>query len=447
MSYCGFEAFKVLAKNYLDVVESELFDEIKRLLEVEEIKMTPADVGENLLPKSEGEEGETCLRRLIEALKEEKEEAKRRVEEECDSWILSIESRSPRDDTGHGTHTSSTAAGSVVQGASLLGFANGTARGVASRARVAVYKVCWINGGVPASSYSVRNVAPWITTVGAGTIDRDFPALVILSNGQNYTGAWLFKGDALPPKLLSFVYAGNASNNDTEYLCYLETLIPEKVKGKIAHQRGVASPTGLDSDTRRVEFNILSGTSLSCPHVSGLAALLKSVHPQWSPAAIRSALMTTAYKSYKDGKQIIDIATVDYLDFLCAMDYTASDIEIVSRRNYTCDPSKTYSVADLNYPSFAVYVDVADEYKYTRTVTSVGGAGTYSVKVTSETTAVKILVEPAVLNFREVNEKKSYAVTFTVDLSKPSGSSSFGSIEWSDEKHVVPSTVAVSWNH
>ncbi|XP_018457474.2 AAA-ATPase At3g28580 [Raphanus sativus] len=82
MSYCGFEAFKVLAKNYLDVVESELFDEIKRLLEVEEIKMTPADVGENLLPKSEGEEAETCLRRLIEALKEEKEEAKRRVEEE-----------------------------------------------------------------------------------------------------------------------------------------------------------------------------------------------------------------------------------------------------------------------------------------------------------------------------------------------------------------------------
>ncbi|CAN7101962.1 unnamed protein product [Brassica rapa subsp. narinosa] len=82
MSYCEFEAFKVLAKNYLDVEESELFNEVKRLLEVEEIKMTPADVGENLLPKSEGEEGETCLKRLIEALKEAKEEAKKRVEEE-----------------------------------------------------------------------------------------------------------------------------------------------------------------------------------------------------------------------------------------------------------------------------------------------------------------------------------------------------------------------------
>ncbi|KAL0746486.1 hypothetical protein Bca101_028488 [Brassica carinata] len=50
---------------------------------------------------------------------------------------------------------------------------------------------------------------------------------------MNYTGASLFKGDALQPKLLSFVYAGNASNNDTGYLCYPETLIPKKVKGKI----------------------------------------------------------------------------------------------------------------------------------------------------------------------------------------------------------------------
>ncbi|XP_010425637.1 PREDICTED: AAA-ATPase At3g28580 [Camelina sativa] len=83
MSYCCFEAFKVLAKNYLDVEESEMFEEIKRLLEVEEIKMTPADVGGNLLPKSEKEGAETCLKRLIEALKEEKEEAKRKVEEEA----------------------------------------------------------------------------------------------------------------------------------------------------------------------------------------------------------------------------------------------------------------------------------------------------------------------------------------------------------------------------
>ncbi|GFP82315.1 subtilisin-like protease [Phtheirospermum japonicum] len=37
------------------------------------------------------------------------------------------------------------------------------------------------------------------------------------------------------------------------------------------------SPTNLKSDKRRVSFNVLSGTSMSCPHVSGLIALLKSL--------------------------------------------------------------------------------------------------------------------------------------------------------------------------
>ncbi|XP_048595482.1 subtilisin-like protease SBT1.7 [Brassica napus] len=537
----------------------------------------------------------------------------------------SKESRSPRDDDGHGTHTASTAAGSVVEGANFRGFANGTARGIAHRARVAVYKVCWQNGCVSSdilagidkaiadnvnvlsislggrdkvtdysadhttigafsatergifvscaagnngpSPSSLRNEAPWVTTVGAGTLDRDFPALAILGKGKNYTGVSVFKGDALPAKLLPFVY-GN--------YCSPGTLNPEKVKGKIvmcdkepesitvlkgwvvraagglgmilANEDGeevlaephilpttavgqkagdiirsyvltdpnptasiliqgtvvnvqpspvvaafssrgpnTMTPNILKPDliapganilaawTSPTEFFINSGTSMSCPHVSGLAAILKSVHPEWSPAAIRSALMTTAYNTYRDGKPILDIATgkpstpfqhgaghvspttavnpgliydlttVDYLDFLCALKYTSSQIISVSRGNYPCDSNKTYSVADLNYPSFAVNVDGSDTYKYTRTVTNVGGAGSYSVKVISETTAVKISVEPAVLNFKEVNEKKSYSVTFTVVSSMAPRSNSFGSIEWSDGKHVVASPVAISW--
>ncbi|KAM3686268.1 hypothetical protein ACJW31_11G185500 [Castanea mollissima] len=81
MSYCGFDAFKVLAKNYLDVESHELFETIDDLLK--ETEMTPADVAENLMPKSQNEDAETCLKKLIKAIKTAKEEATKKAEEEA----------------------------------------------------------------------------------------------------------------------------------------------------------------------------------------------------------------------------------------------------------------------------------------------------------------------------------------------------------------------------
>lgn len=557
------------------------------------------------------------------------------------------ESKSPRDDDGHGTHTSTTTAGSVVVGANLLGYAAGSARGMATHARVAVYKVCWIGGcfssdilagidkaiednvnvlsmslgggtsdyyrdsvatgafaamekgilvscsagNAGPSEYSLSNLAPWITTVGAGTLDRDFPAYVSLGNGKNFSGVSLFRGESLPNKMLSFVYAGNASSATNGNLCMMGTLTPEKVAGKIvlcdrgvnarvqkgavvkdaggagmvltntaangeelvadahllpattvgqkagdamksylftdpnptatilfegtkvgitpspvvaafssrgpnsitpeilkpdmiapgvniiAGWSGAVGPTGLATDNRRVGFNIISGTSMSCPHVSGLAALIKAAHPDWSPAAIRSALMTTAYTVYKNGEQIQDIATGkpstpfdhgaghvnpvsalnpglvydatadDYLGFLCSLNYTSSQINALARRNFTCDASKKYSVGDLNYPSFAVAFDSmsgSKMVKYTRSLTNVDSPGTYKVSIKSDTQSVKISVEPASLSFTKLNEKKSYTVTFSSG-SMPASRKSFARLEWSDGKHIVGSPVAFSW--
>ncbi|KAK9116944.1 hypothetical protein Sjap_015891 [Stephania japonica] len=72
LSYCSFDAFKVLAKNYMGLESHPLFDCIQQLMN--ETKMTPADVAENLMPKSVCNDAETCLLNLIQALQEVKEE-------------------------------------------------------------------------------------------------------------------------------------------------------------------------------------------------------------------------------------------------------------------------------------------------------------------------------------------------------------------------------------
>ncbi|WZY95626.1 hypothetical protein YC2023_067955 [Brassica napus] len=79
MGYCRFEAFKVLAKNYLENEWHELCGEIERL--VEEIDMSPADVAENLIPKSDEEDAEVCLKRLVKSLEEERENSRKLAEE------------------------------------------------------------------------------------------------------------------------------------------------------------------------------------------------------------------------------------------------------------------------------------------------------------------------------------------------------------------------------
>ena len=81
LSYCCYEAFKVLAKNYLDIESHNLYTRIEKLLG--EVNMTPADVAENLMPKSDDEDEEICLRNLINALEMEKEESKKMAEEEA----------------------------------------------------------------------------------------------------------------------------------------------------------------------------------------------------------------------------------------------------------------------------------------------------------------------------------------------------------------------------
>ncbi|CAN1753280.1 Subtilisin-like protease SBT5.4 [Linum perenne] len=53
-------------------------------------------------------------------------------------------------------------------------------------------------------------------------------------------------------------------------------------------------PTKAAFNTRRVQFNSVTGTSMSCPQVSWVVGFLRTLCSHWSPAPIKSAIMTTS---------------------------------------------------------------------------------------------------------------------------------------------------------
>lgn len=87
-----------------------------------------------------------------------------------------------------------------------------------------------------------------------------------------------------------------------------------------------AATPSLLVDKRAVNFSILSGTSMACPHVSGAAAYVKSFRPDWSPAAVKSALMTTG-KSLTPSVHNYSLSLSVHIEYPCLMDLTKTKSE------------------------------------------------------------------------------------------------------------------------
>lgn len=214
---------------------------------------------------------------------------------------------------------------------------------------------------------------------------------------------------------------------------------------------------------------------MSCPHISGVAALLKAAHPSWSPSAIKSALMTTAYvldntqsplRDTGDGAfstpwahgsghvhpqraispgLVYDASADDYVAFLCSLDYTLDHIKaVVKRPDVNC--SKKFSdPGELNYPSFSVLFRDKRIVRYAREVTNVGPAiSVYDVAVTGPPN-VAVTVKPKKLVFTKAGEKQRYTVTFVSKETRPMTRSAFGSIIWSTAQNQVRSPIAYAW--
>ncbi|XP_052203295.1 subtilisin-like protease SBT3 [Diospyros lotus] len=548
---------------------------------------------------------------------------------------ITISMNSARDTQGHGTHTASTVAGNYVDGASFFGYALGTARGVAPRARLAMYKVLWNEGryasdvlagmdqavadGVDVISISMgfdnvplyedpigiasfgamekrvvvsssagndgpdlgllHNGIPWVLTVAAGSVDRWFAGTVTLGNGLTIKGWSMFPARALvrnQPLLYnkslsacnsvqrlseapdSIVICDNVEffdiqihviaqsgkpaaifiSNDSdvfrtrtfpfpgavitvkdapELLKYAETATEPTAsitfqqtfvgiepaptvasytsRGPAPSYPGILKPDVMAPGTLILaawspqvpasiiapniilssDYNVISGTSMSCPHASGIAALLKGAHPEWSPAAIRSAMMTTANPFDNTGKPILDIyfgfeaatplamgageidpnkaldpglvydaTPQDYVNLLCSMNFTASQIMTITRSsNNRCANASS----DLNYPSFiALYTKKMTRIQtFQRTVTNVGGGAVVYRAAVRAPKGSKVTVSPETLVFSKRYEQQRYSLTIRYKGDKKNSVTS-GTLVWIEENgnHTVRSPIVVS---
>ncbi|KAF6176296.1 hypothetical protein GIB67_023587 [Kingdonia uniflora] len=553
---------------------------------------------------------------------------------------INISMNSTRDTDGHGTHTSSTTAGNYVEGVSFFGYANGTARGVAPRAMIAMYKVLWREGsfasdvlagmdqaiadGVDVISISLgfgkrtpfyedpvaiasfaamekgvlvsssagnrgpnsrtlHNGAPWLLTVGAGSIDRQCATTLTLGNGLTITGWSLFPVDALirdvPLLYNETLMVCNSSDllsefgNDAIVICegdgydwtnthplQADSIVQSTVSGAIfiaaysLYQEdsdfrfpgaiinprdgakvinyaksnnepkvtinfqqtfvgakpvplvagyssrgpsfiypGILKPDLIAPGTKVLaawvpnqstsvvghnlkltsNYNMIQGTSMSCPHASGVAALLKGAYPEWSPAAIRSAMMTTANpldntnnpildndvflpalptmmgsgqvdpNKALDPGLIYDVGAQDYVNLLCSMNFTREQFLTIARSsNYNCsNPS-----SDLNYPFFiALFSETSTNIQeFRRAVTNVGsGPSTYRANLI-QPNGTRISVSPKKLVFQKKFEKLSFTIRIK-DRKQRDGNQVSGSLAWIDSegKHVVRSPIVV----
>ena len=88
----------------------------------------------------------------------------------------------------------------------------------------------------------------------------------------------------------------------------------------LASYTTMKSITGQKGDTQFSEFTLMSGTSRSCPHVAGVVAYVKSFHPDWNPAAIRSAIITTGELNFKPISTLVRFFVPSYA-FLTVLHY------------------------------------------------------------------------------------------------------------------------------
>ncbi|XP_056864949.1 subtilisin-like protease SBT3.13 [Raphanus sativus] len=212
---------------------------------------------------------------------------------------------------------------------------------------------------------------------------------------------------------------------------------------------------------------------MATPVVSGIIALLKSLHPNWSPAAVRSALVTTAWRTSPSGEPIFaegsnkkladpfdyggglvnperaskpglvyDMGIQDYIDYMCSAGYNDSSISgMVGKKSTKC-PTPKPSILDINLPSITI-PNLEKEVTLRRTVTNVGPIKSVYKAVIESPFGISLTVNPTTLVFSSEDKK---VLSFTVKAKtshKVNTGYLFGSLTWTDGVHDVKIPVSV----
>ncbi|CAL5413955.1 unnamed protein product [Camellia sinensis] len=418
---------------------------------------------------------------------------------------------SPRDFNGHGTHATSIAAGITVPNANYYGLAKGIARGGSPSARIASYRACSKDGcsgsvilkaiddaikdgvdllhdtiaigafhaeqmGVMVvcsggndgpSPFTVVNSAPWMFSVAASTIDRDFknptatilptteirkctPAPVVAyisSRGPGWLTQNILKPDIMAPGV-----------------AILAATMPNKEDGSV--------PIGKAPSL----FDLRSGTWMACPHVSGAAAFIKSVHHRWSSSMIKLALMTTGVVFNNIGRPltnssnqianplemgvgeinpikalnpclVFEATLKDYLNFLCYYGISQKMIRLISKTNFSCPKDSNQDlISNINYPSISIgKLNRHQGFKIVeRTITNVGSPNSSYVSSIDAPPCLVVKVSPKNIDFaKAASTRASFNISFQ-GKEEASRGYKFGAITWSDGRHDVRIVFAVN---
>ncbi|MGI8435273.1 MAG: S8 family serine peptidase [Nocardioidaceae bacterium] len=200
---------------------------------------------------------------------------------------------------------------------------------------------------------------------------------------------------------------------------------------------GIIGATAPPADFSRL-WDLSTGTSSSAPQVAGLAADLMAVHPDWSPAAVKSAMMTTSSplpgraaalaggsgevvaRDVFDPGLVYDAGRADWLQFLEGSGATYGDASPVAMR--------ALDAHDLNVASIAIGRLVADQ-QVERTVTNVSDRAETYVAQVSGLHGIGVAVTPSTMTL-EPGESRRFTVAFTLRRSAHYDQVSSGELSW-----------------